>query len=348
MTDDFVTRLGVALRDAADRDERRASAVARAGDRAHPRCRACGRAWCSPRSSRGSSSPPGSTVWPASAATRTAPAGPRVIARPGAGGRARPDRLGLRVGLVGRHRHPDAAAHGPAHPPRDGSVPTTAGRGSSMPGKGAMWVGLTQDTGVPPAAHRPAHDRIVARLRTPDVAGGVRLQRAGAGRQQPLACSAPSRPCGSTRRAVTPSRRCARPATAIGCDRWRWSTTTCGCRSATGVCCASTAPAAGARPPSRVPDGSLVGDFWMNGLFVVDENALSRMDPRTFHVLWRTPIVSIGSGYRGRRQALGRGARPARATACSPSTRARAASSTASTSASSARAGWPPSTPRSG
>ena len=45
-----------------------------------------------------------------------------------------------------------------------------------------------------------------------------------------------------------------------------------------------------------MPDGSLVADFWMNGLFVIDENTLSRMDPRTFHVLWRTPIVSIGPG----------------------------------------------------
>ena len=34
----------------------------------------------------------------------------------------------------------------------------------------------------------------------------------------------------------------------------------------------------------------------MNGLFVIDENTLSRMDPRTFRVLWRTPIASIGPG----------------------------------------------------
>ena len=46
----------------------------------------------------------------------------------------------------------------------------------------------------------------------------------------------------------------------------------------------------------HVPDGSLVGDFWMNGLFVVDEATLSRVDPRNLHVLWRTPIASIGPG----------------------------------------------------
>jgi outer membrane protein assembly factor BamB len=45
-----------------------------------------------------------------------------------------------------------------------------------------------------------------------------------------------------------------------------------------------------------LPDGNLIGDFRMNGLFVVDENALSRVDPRTFSVLWRTPITSIGPG----------------------------------------------------
>ena len=46
----------------------------------------------------------------------------------------------------------------------------------------------------------------------------------------------------------------------------------------------------------HVPDGSLIGDFLTNGLYIIDENTLSRMDPRTFRVLWRTPIVSIGPG----------------------------------------------------
>ena len=45
-----------------------------------------------------------------------------------------------------------------------------------------------------------------------------------------------------------------------------------------------------------MPDGSLVGDFRMNGLFVVDQATLSRVDPRNLHVLWRTQIPSIGPG----------------------------------------------------
>ena len=46
----------------------------------------------------------------------------------------------------------------------------------------------------------------------------------------------------------------------------------------------------------RVPDGTSIGDFAMNGLFLVDGNSLSRVDPRNLHQLWRTPIPSIGPG----------------------------------------------------
>ena len=81
MTDDFVTRLGVALRDAADREERRrapwrALATART---TLPRLRPSLVARHAHRGARRSR--PRSTVWPASRSNDAAPAGPKVVAQ---------------------------------------------------------------------------------------------------------------------------------------------------------------------------------------------------------------------------------------------------------------------------
>ena len=98
----------------------------------------------------------------------------------------------------------------------------------------------------------------------------------------------------------------------------------------------------------QVPDGSLVGDFCMNGLFVVDEDTLSRVDPRNFHVLWRTPILSIGAGVAadGRLWVEAPDRQGDRVLTVDPRNGQRHRQRR--TSASSARSGWPPSAPRSG
>ena len=44
----------------------------------------------------------------------------------------------------------------------------------------------------------------------------------------------------------------------------------------------------------HVPDGSVIADLWSNGLYVIDETTLSRVDPNDLRPAWRAPIVSIG------------------------------------------------------
>ena len=74
------------------------------------------------------------------------------------GGRARPDRRGLRIGLAGRHRHPGAAAHGPGHPARDSPLPPwRAHRRRPWQGRDLGWPHADRRR-IPPAAHRPPHE----------------------------------------------------------------------------------------------------------------------------------------------------------------------------------------------
>ena len=293
MTDDFVTRLGVALRDAADREERRqapwrALATART---TLPRLRpslvlatlVAGLVVAA------------AVYGLASFRTgETAPAAPKVVTRISpAGG------LDAIVPAFGSAwladtdsqtllRMDPATRRVTARFPLGGSMRLTAG-------KGAMWIGLTRNQAFRLLRIDPRTNRIVARLHTPDVPGGSTgsvpvmvgdnlwlLSAEAAVRIDP----ASGRALATVRTARNGYQT--RSLAEVDADLWvqvsdgrllRLDGTT-GRRTAT----------------FHVPDGSLVGDFAMNGLFVVDENTLSRMDPRTFHALWRTPITSIGAG----------------------------------------------------
>ena len=164
-----------------------------------------------------------------------------------------------------------------------------------MPGKGAMWVGLTQDQAFHLLRIDPRTNRVVARLRTPDVPGGCAgsvpvlvgnnlwlLSAESAVRIDPASGHA----IATVRTARNGYRM--RSLAVVDGDLW--------VQVSDGRLLRLDGATGRRKATFHVPDGSLVGDFWMNGLFVVDETRLSRMDPRTFHVLWRTPIVSIGPG----------------------------------------------------
>jgi DNA-binding beta-propeller fold protein YncE len=293
MTDDFVTRLGVALRDAADREERRrapwrAAATARA---TLPRLRP---------------SPVLATViaglvlaaavygLASLRSNDAAPAGPKVIARVTPAGGL--DQIVAGYGSVwvadtdaeALLRMDPATRRVTARLPLGGAMNIT-------PGQGAMWVGLTQNRAFRLLRIDPRTNRIVARLHTPDVPGGAAfsapvwvgdklwlMSTEAAVRIDPVTGHA----IATVHTAHNGYRT--RSFAVAGGELWvhlsdgrllRLDATT-GKRTGT----------------FQLPDGSLIGDFGMNGLFVIDENTLSRMDVRTFHVLWRTPIVSIGAG----------------------------------------------------
>jgi streptogramin lyase len=293
MTDDFVTRLGVALRDAADREERR---------------RAPWRALASARTTLPRVRPSlvlatiiASFVVAAAVyglaglrSNDTAPAGPKVVAKlTPAGGL---DQIGAGFGSAWLAdtdtqtllRMDPTTRRVTARFPLGGSM-------QLMPGKGAMWIGLTRDRAFRLLRIDPRTNRIVARLHTPDVPGGSTgsapvtvgdnlwlVSAEAAVRIDP----ASGRALATVRTAHNGYQT--RSLAVVDDDLWvqvsdgrllRLDGTT-GRRKAT----------------FHVPDGSLAGDFLMNGLFVVDENTLSRRDPRTFRVLWRTPITSIGPG----------------------------------------------------
>src|SRR5512132_1936131 len=297
MTDDFVTRLGVALRDAADREERR---------------RAPWRALASARTTLPRVRPSlvlatliaglivAAAVYGLASfgGNETAPAGPKVVARlTPAGGL---DQIVTGFGSAWMAdtdtqtllRMDPATRRVTARFPLGGSMQLAAGRG-------AMWVGLTQDQAFRLLRIDPRTNRIVARLHTPDVPGGSTGSAPVMVGQNLWVVSAEAavRIDPASGRALATVRTAhsgyqLRSLAVVDGDLWvqvsdgrllRLDGTT-GRRKAT----------------FHVPDGSLVGDFRMNGLFVVDENTLSRRDPRTFRVLWRTPIASIGPGVAAR------------------------------------------------
>jgi outer membrane protein assembly factor BamB len=293
MTDDFVTRLGVALRDAADREERR---------------RAPWRALATARTTLPRLRPSlvvatviaGLVVAAAVYGLATlrgndsAPAGPKVVAKlTPAGG------LDQIVAGFGSAWLADTDTQTLLRmDPATRRVTARFALGGSIqlaPGKGAMWIGLTKNQAFSLLRIDPRTNRIVARLHTPDVPGGSTgsVPVMVGGNLWLLSAEAAVRIDPSTGRALATVRTAhngyqTRSLAVVADDLWvqvsdgrllRLDGTT-GRRKAT----------------FHVPDGSLVGDFLMNGLFVVDENTLSRMDPRTFRVLWRTPIASVGTG----------------------------------------------------
>jgi streptogramin lyase len=293
MTDDFVTRLGVALRDAADREERRrapwrAVAAARA---TVPRLRP---------------SPVLATViaglvlaaavygLASFRGNDTAPAGPKVVARitPAGGldqivagdGSAWLADSDTRTLL----RMDPATRRVTARFPLGGTMNIT-------PGPGAIWVGLTHNQSFRLVRIDPRTNRIVARLHTPAVPGG-------AGFSSPVwvgdklwlvSAEAAVQIDPASGHAVATVHTAhngyrTRSFAVVDGDLW--------IHLSDGRLLRLDGATGRRKAAFHLPDGSLVGDFMMNGLFVVDENTLSRMDPRTFRVLWRTPIVSIGAG----------------------------------------------------
>jgi len=293
MTDDFVTRLGVALRDAADREERR---------------RAPWRALATARTTLPRLRPSlvlatliaglvlAAAVYGLASfgSNDTAPAGPKVVTRISPAGGLDQIVAGFGSAWLADTdtqtllRMDPTTRRVTARFPLDGSM-------ELAPGKSTMWVGLTQNQAFRLLRIDPRTNRIVARLHTPDVPGGSTgsvplvvgdnlwlLSAEAAVRIDP----ASGRALATVRTAHSGYRM--RSLAVVDNDLWvqvsdgrllRLDGTT-GRRKAT----------------FHVPDGSIVGDLLMNRLFVADENALSRMDPRTFRVLWRTPIASVGTG----------------------------------------------------
>lgn len=293
MTDDFVTRLGVALRDAADREERRrapwrALATART---TLPRLRA---------------SPVLATViaglvlaaavygLASFRSSDSAPAGPKVVARLAPAG-------GLDQVVAGAGsawladsdtqallRMDPATRRVTARFPLGGSANITWGHG-------AIWVGVTRDQAFRLLRIDPRTNRIVARLHTPDVPGGAAFSSpVWVGDKLWLLSSAAAvqiDPASGHAIATVPTARNGyrtRSIAVVGGDLW--------VHLSDGRLLRLDGATGRRKATFHLPDGDLVGDFLMNGLFVVDENTLSRMDPRTFRVLWRTPITSIGAG----------------------------------------------------
>jgi streptogramin lyase len=294
MTDDFVTRLGVALRDAADREERR---------------RAPWRALATARTTvpRLRLSPVLATViaglvlaaavygLASFGGNETAPAGPRVIERIAPAGGL--DQIVAAFGsawLVDSDTHTllrmdPATRHVTARFPLGGRI-------SIDPDRGALWAGVTQGGG----AFRllridPRTNRIVARLRTPDVPGGLGLGGPiiVRGNLWLVSAEAAVRIDPRNGHALATVRTAhngygTRSLAVVDGDLW--------VHISDGRVLRLDGATGRRKATYHLPDGNLIGDFRMNGLFVIDQSTLSRMDPRTFRVLWRTPIASIGAG----------------------------------------------------
>jgi streptogramin lyase len=294
MTDDFVTRLGVALRDAADREERR---------------RAPWRALAAARTTLPRVRPSlvlatviaglvvAAAVYGLASfgSDDTGPAGPKVVTRISpAGG------LDVIVPAFGSAWLADTDTQTLLRmDPQTRRVTTRlplGGRLSIAAGRDALWVGVTQTGG----AFRllridPRTNRIVARLRTPDVPGGAGFVGPVVVRGNVWVVSAeaavridPRDGHGLATVRTGHNGYATRSVAVVDGDLW--------VQVSDGRLLRLDGATGRRKATFHLPDGNLVGDFAMNGLFVVDENALSRMDPRSFRVLWRTPITSIGAG----------------------------------------------------
>jgi outer membrane protein assembly factor BamB len=293
MTDDFVTRLGVALRDAADREERR---------------RAPWRALAAARTTLPRLRPSlvlatliaglivAAAVYGLASfgSNDTAPAGPKVIARVAPAGGL--DQIVAGFGSAWMAdtdtetllRMDPATRRVTARFPLGGSMELT-------PGKGVMWVGLTQNQTFHLLRIDPRTNRIVARLRTPDVPGGsaYTVPLVVGNNLWLLSTEAAVRIDPADGHAIATVHTAhngyqMRSLAVVDDDLW--------VQVSDGRLLHLDGATGRRKATFQVPDGSLIADFWMNGLFVIDENTLSRVDPRTFHILWRTPIVSIGAG----------------------------------------------------
>lgn len=291
MNEDFVTRLGVALRDAADREERRRAPS-----------RALWSAWATvPRLQP---SPLVATaiavavlvagVYAATSfrSDRPAPAAPRVVTRlaPAGGLDAVVPGFGS-AWLVDTDsqtllRMDPATRRVIARIPLHGTM-------TLAPGKDALWVGLTQNNEFRLLRIDPRTNRVVARLSLRDVPGGS----AGA---VPFFAGGGDLWVATAEAAVRIDPKSGRPIETLRTARDGYTTRSFA--RAYGDVWIQTSDgrlvrfdaATGKRKASlRVPDGIEIGDLGMNGLFLSDGASLSRVDAR-LHRLWRTPIPSIG------------------------------------------------------
>jgi streptogramin lyase len=294
MTDDFVTRLGVALRDAADREERR---------------RAPWRALATARTTLPRMRPSlvlatviaglvvAAAVYGLASvgSNDAAPARPKVVTRISpAGG------LDVIVSAFGSAWLADTDSQMLLRmDPKTRRVTARialGGRIAIAPGRGAIWVGVTQTSGAFQLLRiDPRTNGVVARLHPPNLPGGAGVGGPViiGGSIWILSDEAAARIDPGNGRAIATVRTArngygTRSLAVVDGDLW--------VQISDGRLLRLDGATGRRKATFDLPDGSLIGDFLMNGLFVVDENALSRMDPRTFHVLWRTPITSIGAG----------------------------------------------------
>jgi streptogramin lyase len=225
----------------------------------------------------------------------TAPAGPRVVTRISpAGG------LDMIVPAFGSAWLVDTDSQTLLRmDPETRRVTARFPLGGSMvitPAKDAIWVGLTRSSGAFRLVRiDPRTNRIVARLRTPDVPGGG--ANAGpvivGGNLWLVSAEAAMRIDPRSGQALARAQTAhsgygTRSLAVVDGDLW--------VQISDGRVLRLDGATGRRKATFDLPDGNLIGDFLMNGLFVVDQSTLSRMDPRTFRVLWRAPIASIGPG----------------------------------------------------
>jgi outer membrane protein assembly factor BamB len=293
MTDDFVTRLGVALRDAADREERR---------RAPWRALATARTMLPRlRPSLVLATLIAGLILAAAVyglarfgSKDTAPAGPKVVTRISPAGGLDQIVAGFGSAWLADTDTQTLLRMDPATRRVTARFPL-GGAMNITPGQGAMWVGLTQNRAFSLLRIDPRTNRIVARLHTPDVPGGAAFGvPAWVGDKLWLVSTeAAVQIDPASGHAITTVRTAhsgyrMRSFALVDGELW--------VHVSDGRLLRLDGVTGKRKATFQLPDGSLVGDFAMNGLFVADENTLSRMDPRTFRVLWRTPITSIGAG----------------------------------------------------
>jgi streptogramin lyase len=290
VNEDFVTRLGVALRDAADREERRRAPV-----------RALWSAWASAprvRSSPALAALVAGIVLVAAVYGLTklgsdepVPATPRVVERLApAGG------LDQAVPAFGSVWLADTDSQTLLRmDPRTRHVTARIQLGGRMviaAGSRALWVTLSKDGGLRLLRIDPRTNRIAARLPLPDAPGGwgfgVPVIVKGnlwvlGGEAAVRIDQATGRPTAQVRTAR--DGYLMRSFAAFGGDLW--------VQISDGRLLRLDGASGRREATLRVPDGADITDLGMDALYLVDQRSLSRIDSRV-RELWRTPIPSIG------------------------------------------------------
>jgi outer membrane protein assembly factor BamB len=289
VNDDFITRLGYALRDAADREERRRAPS-----------RALWNAWTAAPRLQASTAFAALIVGIVVVAAvygltqlksdEAAPAAPKVVARLApAGG------LDMVVPAFGSAwltdtdsqtllRMDPATRRVTARIPLDGTM-------ALAPGRETLWVGLNQNGQFRLLRIDPQTNRVVMRQRLRSMPGGsVGLPVFVGGNLWVLTAEAALRIDQKSGRPTATVRTArdgytTRSFAAAGGDLWVHTSDgrllrldgTTGKREAT----------------LRMPDDAMISDLGANGLFLLDQDSISRVDSK-LHRMWRTPIPSIG------------------------------------------------------